>query len=86
MLAKFENGNLLEVFLETEKEDELYCYAVWDENGDIINSGWTGYVELYPSSVNWIDYILDVCNPDGVSGKYDLLDFKDADEYFDSLK
>ena len=87
MLAKFENGNLLEVLIETEKGDELYCYAVWDENGDdIIDNGWTEYVELYPSSVNWIDYVLDVCEPEGVNGKYELLDFKDIDEYFDSLK
>ena len=85
MLAKFENGNFLEVLVDTEKGDELYFFTVYDEDGDDIDDGWTEYrdIEMYYPK-NWIDYILEFCEPYGVEGKYKILEFKTMEEYLPS--
>ena len=84
MLAKFENGNFLEVVID-EKDNE-YNYFIYDTYGNEIDLRWTEYrdIEMY-YPMNLIDYILEFCEPKEVQGKYELLDFNDIDDYFDSL-
>lgn len=84
MLAKFENGYFLEVLHNVEYNEYEYC--VYDTDGDMESINWTEYrdIELYYPK-NLIDYILEFCEPDEVKGKYELLDFKDMDEYLDSF-
>ena len=47
MLAKFENGNFLEVVINEENNE--YEYFVYDEDGDEIDNGWSEYrdIEMY---------------------------------------
>ena len=91
MLAKFENGNLLEV-LEDKKENK-WEYMVFDsdcddiEGGCDIDGGWTHIInlELY-FPMNVVDYILQFCEPSEVFGKYELLEQKTMKEYLASKK
>ena len=83
MLAKFENGNYLEIII---KDDE-YKFFVYDEEMDVVDGGWTEYrsIEMY-YPMNEIDYILQYCEPDGVEGKYELLKWNTMDEYCEFLE
>lgn len=83
MLAKFENGYFLEV-LFNEKDNE-YEYTVYDQTGEYEDDGWTEYrsIEMY-YPMNEIDYILQFCEPDGVEGKYELLECQTMEEYIPS--
>ena len=86
MLAKFKNGNFLEVNIAEDDLTKEYDFCVYDKDGNELNSGWTSYrdMSLYPNK-NEIDYIVDCCEPKEISGKYELLDFDYIDDYFDSL-
>lgn len=90
MLAKFENGYYLEIFEEIDKEDvneSIYSYCVYDEDLDYVNNGWTKYrdIELY-YPMNLIDYILEYCEPNDVTGKYEILEYKTMEAFLMSLK
>ena len=73
MLAKFACGYFLEVIISQDGTE--YLYYVYDEDRDMIDSGWTEYrdIELYYPK-NLIDYILEFCEPDDVSGTYELVE------------
>ena len=62
MLAKFENGNFLEVFINEEKNEYEYCIS--DKDGNEIDFRWTEYrdIEMY-YPMNLIDYIVQYCEP-----------------------
>ena len=84
MLAKFENGYFLEVYINEYKDGTLeYLYNVYDEELNICHcSGWTEYrnIEMY-CPMNEIDYILTYCNPKLVKGKYELMSFDVMKDY-----
>jgi hypothetical protein len=84
MLARFENGNFLEVRVAEDDNTKEYDFYVYDENGCEVAAGWTEYRDLsmYPDK-NEIDYILYMCEPKCISGKYELLEQKDMDEYLE---
>jgi hypothetical protein len=85
MLAKFENGYFLEV--KHDEEDNEYKFTVYDEECDWCDCGWTEYrnIEFY-YPMNLIDYIIAFCTPDGVNGKYEILEQKSMDEYEELFK
>ncbi len=72
MLAKFENGNFLEVVINEEENE--YEYFVYDEDGDEIDNGWSEYrdIEMY-YPMNLIDYIIQYCDGIDVEGKYEII-------------
>lgn len=87
MLARFkENGYFLEVLVENVKGDDFYFFTVYTEDGDDVDHGWTEYrdIEMYYPN-NWIDYIVGFCEPEDIEGEYELLEFKDMDEYLDKF-
>ena len=98
MLAKFENGNILEVihkttdtvmvyecgkYVEKEIEVDELVYTVYDENGDDLYDGWTEYRDLSKyPGLNEIDYIIKYCEPNGVEDEYEFLPYNDIEAYF----
>lgn len=84
MLAKFkDNGFFLEVTVDAENKE--YLYAVYDQCGDKIDSGWTEYrdIELYDSINTYVDYILKYCDAkiSDIHGEYELLAYQTMDDY-----
>ena len=85
MLAKFENGNFLEINVTNKNNTKEYVFCVYDEDGYELDSGWTTYrdIEMYYPK-NLVDYILEFCEPDDVHGEYEILDCKTMEEYLPS--
>ena len=82
MLVRFyENYNLLKVIVDYK--ENIWRYTVFDRYGDELDDGWTTVVNLelhYP--MNEVDYILQFCEPDGVSGEYEILPYAEVENYF----
>ena len=86
MLARFKNGYFLEVRLAEDENTKEYDFCVYDSDGNELYAGWTEYRDMdlyYPK--NEIDYILEFCEPKGVSGEYELLESDSVYDYLKSL-
>lgn len=80
MLARFNNDYVLEVVHNMETNE--YEFDVYDDEDCHLTCGYTEYrdIELY-YPMNLIDYILQFCEPEGVSGDYKILDYKTFSDY-----
>ena len=82
MLAKFSDGNYLEVTVREDNHGhKVYHYDVYDEEFFDGEFGYTEYrdIEMYYPK-NMIDYILEFCDPD-IEGFYTILECETMEEY-----
>ena len=80
MLARFNNDYVLEVVHNMETNE--YEFDVYDDEDCHLTCGYTEYrdIELY-YPMNLIDYIVQFCEPEGISGSYQILDYDSFDSY-----
>ena len=91
MLARFENGNYLEIVIKYDINGfPHYVYTTYEMTMDYLydmDDGKTEYrsMEMY-YPMNEFDYICTFCDPYGLEGEYKILEEKTMKEYFNKYR